>query len=105
MLSQSNQQTGYMFWLDFARVENDLEFDILSRPAILPFIPKEQLKSDDSRCKKLIDAAKDIASVASKSVYEYEHNLIDKDTNPRRSISQATSDFQRKSLHISEYMW
>ena len=105
MFSQSNQHTGYMLWLDFTRVENNSEFDILSRPAILPFIPKEQLKAEDSRCKKLIDAAKDIASVAAKSVYEYEHNLIDKDTNPHRSISQATSEFQRKSLHISEYMW
>jgi hypothetical protein len=105
MLSQSNQYCGYLVWLDFTRVESNPDFDILARPQILPYIPTELLKADDSQCKKLIEAAKTIASVAHKTVYEYEHNLINKDTNPYRSIAEATSDFQQKTLHISEYNW
>ena len=105
MLSQSNQFSGYLLWLDFTRVENNPNFDILARPQILPYIPKELLKADDAQCKKLIDAAKITASVAHKHVYEYDHNMINKDTNPYRSVAEATSDFQQKTLHVSEYNW
>ena len=87
------------------RVENNEDYDILARPNILPYIPVDEVKPDDPRCKKLIEAAKTIASVASKIVYDCDHNLVNQDSNPRRSIAQATSDFQRKVVHKSEYDW
>ena len=106
MHSVSTQDHGYIIWLDFTRVENKDEFDLLSRPRILPYIPpRDQIKSDDSQCKKLIDAAKTIASVAQKMVHDWTNNTINKDRNRDRSILEATDEFQRKVLHISEYEW
>jgi hypothetical protein len=106
MHSISTQDCGYIVWLDFTRVEGKEEFDLLSRPKILPFIPPDdQIKSDDSRCKKLVDAAKTIASVAQKMVHDWSHNTINKDRNRGRSILEATGEFQNKVLHISEYEW
>ena len=105
MHAASTQGYGYIVWLDFSRVENK-EFDLLSRPRILPYIPLgDQIKSDDSRCKKLIDASKTIASVALKMVHDWTNNTINKDRNRARSILEATGEFQRKVLHVIEYEW
>ena len=105
MMSESSEHSGYIVWLDFTRVENNDDYDILARPNILPYIPVDEVKQEDPRCKKLIEAAKNIASVASKIVYECDHNLVNQDSNSRRSIAQATSDFQRKVVHKREYDW
>jgi hypothetical protein len=102
MLSLNNEHFGYLVWLDFTRNE---DVDLLTRPQILPYIPSEKAISDDPSCKKLIEAAKITASVASSMVYDWTHNTIDKDKNMGRSISDATSDFQRKVLHVREYNW
>jgi hypothetical protein len=104
MLHSSTEHYGYLLWLDFTRVE-DKDVNLLSRPRILPYIPPDSVKSDDPRCKKLVEAAKTIASVASSMVYDWKHNLIDKDRNSNRSIVESTSDFQRKVLHVSEKNW
>ena len=104
MLHECTEHYGYLVWLDFTRVENT-DFDILSRPRILPYIPKDSVKSDDPRCRKLVDAAKTIASVASAMIYDWNHNLISKDRNMGRSIVEATTDFQRKVLHVREKKW
>jgi hypothetical protein len=104
MLSSSSEHYGYLVWLDFTRAE-DKDVNLLSRPRILPYIPSDTVKSDDPRCKKLVEAAKTIAAVASSMVYDWSHNLIDKDRDTSRSIMEATNDFQRKVLHISEKKW
>jgi hypothetical protein len=104
MLSECNEQYGYMLWLDFCKIET-MDVDLMERPQILPFIPKDLEKSDDTRCKKLIDAAKTIASVAHTIVYDADHDLVDIDNNPHRSISMTTSDFQRKVYNVREIDW
>jgi hypothetical protein len=105
MMKESSEHSGYIVWLDFTRVENKEEYDILSRPSILPYIPNDEVKPDDPRCKKLIEAAKTIAAVAAKIVYECDHNLVNQNLNLRTSIMQATSDFEKKVVHKSEYNW
>ena len=106
MHNSSTQSYGYIVWLDFTRVEDKEDFDLLSRPRILPYLPpSNNIKSDDSRFKRLVEATKTIASVSQKMVHDWTHNTINKDRNRGRSIGEASGDFQRKVLHISEYEW
>ena len=104
MLRSNTEHYGYLIWLDYSRVEST-EYDLLSRPRILPYIPADSIKSDDPRCKKLIEAAKAIASVSAAMIYDWTHNLIDKDRNMGRSIVDSTNDFQRQVLHLKEKIW
>ena len=104
MLRENNQRYGYLIWLDFSRVENT-NYDVLARPNILPYIPSGSLNPEDSRCKGLIEAARIISSVASKVVYEWDHKTLNKVLDPHKSIAEATGDFMRRMLHISEYNW
>ena len=104
MTKESSQSFGYLVWLDFRRVENT-DYDVFARPAILPFIPEGKIKTDDPRCKKLCEAARDIASVASKIVYDVDNKIMSKVNHPRQSIAEVTGGYARKMIHNTEYLW
>jgi hypothetical protein len=104
MLRENNHQYGYLLWLDFTRVENT-DYNVMVRPKLLPYIPPGPLNPDDSRCKGLFEAARTISSVASRVIYEWDHKTLNKVKDPNKSIAEATFDFSKRMLHISEYNW
>ena len=91
-------------WLDFRRVEN-IDYDVFARPAILPYIPEGRMKTDDLRCKKLCEAARDIASVASRVIYDVDNKIMSKVNDPRKTIAEVTGGYSRKMIHNTEYVW
>jgi hypothetical protein len=104
MVKESSQNFGYLVWLDFRRVENT-DYDVFARPAILPYIPEGTMETDDPRCKKLCEAARNIASVASRIISEVDSKTMSKVNDPRKTIAEVTGGYKRKMVHNKEYLW
>ena len=104
MVKESSQSFGYLVWLDFRRVENT-DYDVFARPAILPYIPEGTMGTDDPRCKKLCEAARDIASVASRIIADVDGKTMSKVNDPQKTIAEVTGGYKRKILHKKEYLW
>ena len=104
MAKESSQKFGYLVWLDFRRVENT-EYDVFARPAILPYISERTMKTEDPRCKKLCEAARDIASVASRVIYDVDTKIMSQVNDPRKTIAEVTGGYSRKIIHNKEYIW
>ena len=103
MIKESNQKRGFLLWFDFAKAEKH-NIDLISRPKLLPYLPSASEKLS-AKSKKVVEAAKDIASVASTVLYNVKHRLLDRSRNPELSIVDVTSDFQRRVLSVEEFAW
>ena len=101
LANTSTTKGGYLIWLDYSRDQN---WDPLSRPRILPNLPAYGQKGDEA-FKKIIDSARNIASVANAMLQRVTNAGVAVSISMSESIQDATEDYSTLVLHPKEEQW